>query len=178
MPNSKLKNKVYKVPDKVFNKINQALKMVDVNNKQVKGYKRANDIISNREVSYSQMNRLKNYFTNYKGNGNDDEFKLIGGKTTERWVEDELDKDTENIKKIKKAKMDGGMENQFIRPHTKDKDNHDPTDPNGGIPDITKGSTLHNIMTNDVVYKTSDRSNESYNKEIQTIKYLIEYMNK
>lgn len=179
MPNNKLQGKIYKVPDKVLNKINQALKMVDVNNKHVKGYKRANDIISKKQISYSQMNRLKNYFDNYEGNGGDDEFKLIGGKVTQKWVDNSLNDDTENIKRLKKTKMDGGMENQFIKPHEKDNDNHDPTDPNGGLVDLTANrSTLDSVMTGDEVYKTSDRTNENYHKEINSIKYLIEYMNK
>jgi hypothetical protein len=178
MPNSKLQNKGYKVPNKVINKINQALKMVDVNDKHAKGYKRANDIIANKVISYSQMNRLKNYFDNYEGDGTDDEYKLIGGKVTQDWVDNSLNDDTEKIKRTKKVKMDGGMENQFIKPHEKDRDNHDPTDPNGGMIDVTKGSALNNVMTGDAIYKTSDRTNEAYQKEIQTIKYLIEYMNK
>ena len=178
MPNKQLQGKTYQVPDKVFNKINQGIKMVDISDKHTKGYKRANDIISDRKVSYSQMNRLKNYFDNYEGDGNDDEFKLIGGKVTQKWVDNSLSKDTEDIKRYKKSKMDGGMENQFIKPHEKDNDNHDPTDPNGGMIDITAGSTMDNVMSGDAIYKTSDRKNESYQKEIESIKYLIEYMNK
>lgn len=178
MPNSLLQNKTYKVPDKVFNRINSMLNRINVNDKHAKGYKRAKDIVADRMVTYSQMNRLKNYFDNYEGDGSDDEFKLIGGKITRKWVDDSLGQDTESIKKQKKAKMDGGMENQFIKTHEKDNDNHDPTDPNGGMIDITKGSTMNNVMTGDAVYKTSDRKNEAYNKEINSIKYLIEYMNK
>ena len=178
MPNSLLQGKTYKVPDKVFNKINHALKMLDINDKHAKGYKRAKDLIHDRKVSYSQMNRLKNYFDTYEGDGKDDEFKLVGGDVTRKWVNDTLGQDTESIKKQKKAKMDGGMENAFIKPHEKDNDNHDPTDPNAGMIDITKGSTMNNVMTGDAIYKTSDRTNEVYQKEIQSIKYLIEYMNK
>jgi hypothetical protein len=178
MPNSKLQGKVYKLPEKVFNKINQGLKMVDVTDEHARGYKRAKDLVANREVSYSQMNRLKNYFETYEGDGTDDEFRLIGGKTTKKWVEDSLNHDTESIKNVKKAKMDGGMENAFIRPHEKDNDNADPTNPYGGMVDMTKGSTMHNVMSGTQVYKSSERKNEAYEKEINSIKYLIEYMNK
>jgi hypothetical protein len=138
--------------------------------------KRAKDIVNNREVSYSQMNRLKNYFTN--NDNNDDEFKLIGGKVTKNWVEDTLKQDTESIKKEKKVKMDGGLENQFIKTHEKDNDNANPTNPDGGLIDVTKGSTFDKVMTGDEVYKSSDRKNEAYNREIKSIKYLIEYMSK
>jgi succinate dehydrogenase/fumarate reductase-like Fe-S protein len=64
MPNNQLQNKTYTVPDKVFNRINQMLKQIKVSDDQTKGFKRAKDIVSDRQVSYSQMNRLKNYFDN------------------------------------------------------------------------------------------------------------------
>lgn len=178
MPNSSLQGKVYKVPDKVFNRINAMLRTINIDDKHSKGYKRAKDIVADRKISYGQMNRLKNYFETYEGDGTDNEFKLIGGDLTKKWVNDTLGQDTESIKKQKKAKMDVGMENQFIKPHTKDNDNADPTDPNGGMIDITKGSAMQNIMTGEAIYKTSDRTNEAYEKEIQSIRYLIEYMNK
>tara|TARA_R110000796_G_scaffold92618_2_gene196955 strand:+ start:1358 stop:1894 length:537 start_codon:yes stop_codon:yes gene_type:complete len=178
MPNNQLQNKTYTVPDKVFNRINQMLKQIKVSDDQTKGFKRAKDIVSDRQVSYSQMNRLKNYFDNYNGDGSDNEFKLIGGKVTRKWIDDSLGQDTESIKKQKKAKMDGGLQNQFIKTHTKDNDNADPTDPNGGLVDFSKGSTMDNIMTGKQVYKSSERKNEAYDKEIQSIKYLIEYMKK
>jgi hypothetical protein len=65
--------------------------------------------------------------------------------------------------------MDGGAENQFIKSHTKDRDNANPTAV-GGIPDITKGNIKNRIMTNKEVY------NEGMSKEISNIRYLIEYM--
>jgi|VirMetMinimDraft_7_1064189.scaffolds.fasta_scaffold20942_3 hypothetical protein len=178
MPNSKLKDNIFKVPDKVFNAINQSIKLISVNNEHTKGFKRANDIVSDRKVTYSQMKRLKNYFDSYKGDGNDDEYKLIGGKTTQLWVDKTLGQNRDSIKQSKKIKMDGGLENQFIKTHEKDNDNANPTNPNGGMIDITKGSTLRNVMTGDAIYKSSNNKNEVYNKEIDSIKYLIEYMTK
>jgi hypothetical protein len=172
MPNSSLENKKFKVPDNVFNKINQMLKRVNTNSEQAKGLKRAKDIVSDRKVSYSQMKRLKNYFDSYQGDGNDEEYKLIGGKITRMWVDKTLGQNRDSIKQSKKTKMDGGMENQFIKTHTKDKDNANPTKANGGMIDIRKSSKMRNIMANDAIYQ------ENYKKEIDSIKYLIEYMNK
>jgi len=176
MPNSSLQNKTFSIPDKVFNRVSQMLKKIKVNDKQAKGVKRANDLINNKEISYSQMKRLKHYFDNYSGDGTDDEFKLIGGTITKKWVDDTLSQDRESIKKIKKSRMDAGEENQFLKTHSKDKDNSNPTNPNGGLVDITKGSTLRNVMTGDSIYKSSDNKNEAYEKEISSIKYLIEYI--
>jgi hypothetical protein len=172
MPNSNLKHNYFKVPDNVFNKINQMLKRINTNDEQAKGLKRAKDIVTDRKVSYLQMKRLKNYFDSYKGDGSDDEFKLIGGKTTRMWVDKTLGSNRDSIKQSKKAKMDGGLENQFIKKHTKDNDNANPTKANGGMIDVRKSSKMRNIMANDAIYQ------ENYNKEIDSIKYLIEYMNK
>ena len=66
--------------------------------------------------------------------------------------------------------MDAGRENQFLKTHDKDKDNANPTRV-GGLPKINKGNIYRKIMTNKEVY------NESLKKEINQIKYLIEYMN-
>jgi hypothetical protein len=178
MPNSKLQDKYFKVPDNVFNIIKRMLTQINSTDGQAKGLKRANDMVSDRKISYSQMKRLKNYFDSYEGDGNDDEYKLIGGKATRIWVDKTLGHDRDSIKHGKKVRKDAGEQNQFIKTHTKDKDNSDPTDPNGGMVDITKSSKMRNIMANDAIYKSSDRKSEAYNKEIDSMKYLIEYMSK
>jgi len=178
MPNSSLQDKYFNVPDKVFNKVNQALKMVITNDDHAKGVKRAKDIVSDRKVSYAQMKRLKNYFDSYEGDGSDSEYKLIGGKITRLWVDKTLGSNRDSIKQSKKAKMDAGLENQFIRTHEKDNDNANPTNPDSGMIDITKGKVSDKILRGDEIYKSSVRKTEAYNKEIESIKYLIEYMNR
>ena len=65
--------------------------------------------------------------------------------------------------------MDAGRENEFIKDHEKDKSAN--ATKVGGVPKITKGSVFRKIMTNKEVY------NESINKEINEILYLMEYMN-
>jgi len=172
MPNSKLQQKYYSVPDKVYNRINRALSSINIDDEHAKGVKRSKDLISDRKVSYAQMKRLKNYFDSYKGDGMDDEYKMIGGEITKDWVNKTLTSNRDSIKQSKKAMMDGGMENQFIKTHEKDRDNANPTKANGGMIDIRKSAKMRNIMANDAIYQ------ENYNKEIQSIKYLIEYMNK
>lgn len=178
MPNSNLQDKYFKVPDKVFNKINQALRTITTNDGQAKGLKRAKDLISDRKVSYLQMKRLKNYFDTYQGDGSDNEYKLIGGKITKFWVDKTLSSNRDSIEAQKDARMAAGEENTHIRTHTKDKDNANPTNPNSGMVDITKGKISDKILRGDEIYKSSDKKTEAYNKEIQSIKYLIEYMTK
>ena len=177
MPNSSLENKRYKVPLKVTNRIKSALNKATINDKQGKGVKRAKDLVINKDISDSQMNRLKNYFDNYQGDGTDEEYKLIGGKVTSKWVEKTLGQNRDSIRNIKKAKMEGGMDNAFLKSHEKDNDNTNVTQANGGMIDIAKSSKMDRIMAGDAIYKSSSQK-ESYDKEIDSIKYLIEYMNK
>lgn len=176
MPNSDLIGKNYKVPDKVIHKINQQLSRIDINDKHAKGVKRAKDIVNNKTISHGQMVRLKNYFDDYDGDKKDDEYNLIGGAITRKWIDGSLGHDRQTIKQDKQVKMRGGMENQFLKTHEKDTENTNPTNPDGGLVDISKSSKMRNIMANDAVYKTS--TNEDFSKEITTIKYLIEYMSK
>jgi hypothetical protein len=172
MPNSQLNDKYFKVPDNVFNQINRRLSAINPDTEQAKGLKRAKDIVADRKISYSQMKRLKNYFDTYKGDGNDEEFKLIGGKVTRMWVDKTLGSNRDSILQSKKAKMDGGLENQFLKTHEKDNDNTNLSRANGGMIDIAKSSKSKNIMANSAIYQ------ENYKKEIDSMKYLIEYMDK
>jgi len=172
MPNKDLKYKSYKIPDRVVNRIKHMIAKLTISDSQAKGLKRAQDMVDSKIITYSQMNRLKNYFDTYEGNGSDDEYKLIGGETTKKWLESSLEHDKETIKKNKTVRKDGGMENQFIKTHEKDVDNANPTKANGGMIDAKNSFKSKNIMANDAIYQ------ENYNKEINSMKYLIEYLSK
>jgi len=164
MPNSDLINKYFTPPDKVLNKIESALGKVDLNKKDIKGFRRGKEILKNKRISYAQMKKIKNFFDNYSGDGFDDEFKLTGGKSMRKWVNDELEAKRGDIHDYKQTKMDAGEENQFIRNHEKDHDNANPT--GVGMVKIYKGTNLRNIMNNDTVYEN-----------IESIKKLIGFLN-
>ena len=172
MPNKDLKHKNYKIPDRIVNRIKHMIAKLKITDLQAKGLKRAQDMVDSKIISYSEMNRLKNYFDTYEGNGMDDEYKLIGGEMAKKWLENSLEHDKETIKKNKTVRKDGGMENQFIKTHEKDVDNANPTKSNLGMIDVKKSFKNKNIMANDAIYQ------ENYNKEIGSMKYLIEYMSK
>jgi hypothetical protein len=167
MPNKDLKNSYFTPSDEVINTLKSALAKYQSGG-DTKGLKRAKEIVDNRKISYGQMNRMKNYFETYEGEGMDDEYILNGGDVMKKWVNSALDNATGNIKAEKRTRMNAGEENQFIKTHTKDRDNADPTNVN--LPKINKGSTMDNIMNNRTVY-------ESLEDEIEGIVYLIEYMN-
>jgi hypothetical protein len=104
-----------------------------------------------------------------KKDKNQQEFNRKGGENVLQWVNNTLKTDRDAIYNKKKTGMDAGRENEFIKTHDKDK-SANPTKV-GGVPKITKGSVFRKIMTNKEVY------NESINKEIDEILYLMEYMN-
>jgi len=130
-------------------------------------------------MSYLQMNKLKHYFENYKGDGNDDEFKLLGGKLGKEWIKNSnLEQDKDSAAKIKDARMNAGEQNTHQKVGgTKDNANANPTAANGGMVDITSLDSK-NIMNNTMTYKSSNNKHEGYNKELGSMLYLIEYMNK
>jgi len=144
MPNSKLENKIYNVPENLQSFLGTT-------------------------ISYPNLKMSKTRITKAK-NDNVDEFKKKGGDEALNWIEQTLNNDRTAIHSIKKTGMDAGRENQFIKTHKKKHDNANPTAV-GGIPKIGKGSVYRKIMQNKEVY------NESINKEIEKIRYLIEYIN-
>lgn len=164
MANSNLEGRYFTPSDKVLAKIERALIKYDVESRS-NGFARAKAILKNKRISYEQMKRIKNYFDTYEGDGTDIEFKLNGGNTMKQWNQEALSTGRDVIEKEKKARMDAGEENQFIDTHEKDRDNADPT--RVRMAKIHKGSKLRNIMANDTIYE-----------QVDSIKYLIAYMNK
>jgi len=175
MPNKSLENKIYTCSDEVINHLNSLLPKYQ-NDETNKGYKRAKSIVNDGNIAYGQMKRIKNYFDNYKGDGEDDEYKLNGGSLMKDWVNKELGTSRDAIHGTKKVQMDAGRENSFIRNHTKDRDNANPT--GISIPKLHKGSKMANIMKNDTVYEDINHKIKSQTiyEEIESIKYLINYM--
>jgi hypothetical protein len=142
MPNSKLENKIYNVPE-------------------------VHQKFLGSSMSYPNLKMTKTRLNQAKKDGNIDEFKRKGGDEVLKWIDETLKTDRDTIYNTKKVGMDTGRENQFLKTHDK---NANPTRI-GGLPKINKGNIYRKIMTNKEVY------NESLKKEINQIKYLIEYMN-
>lgn len=144
MANSKLRNKIYVVEPKF---------------RQYLGSK----------ISYPNLKMSKTRLEQAKENGNTSEYKKRGGDETLEWINNVLKTDRDAIYNTKKAGMESGMSNKFIKSHEKNRTTSNPTDV-GSLPKITSGSVSRKIMANTEVY------NESLNKEINDIKYLIEYL--
>jgi hypothetical protein len=166
MANSALSGKYFKVPDEVINNLKSNLEKYGEGNNA--GSNRAREIITTRKVSYDTIKRLKSFFEKYEGDGTDDEYKLNGGKTTEKWVNNQLDQARDTVDSVKRTRMDAGEQNQFKKTHEKDIDNANPT--GVGMVKIHKGSNMRNIMNNTTTYEGTIK------EEVEQIKKLINYL--
>jgi hypothetical protein len=142
---------------------------LDLKNKK---FKITNDIVKkyfndNEMVSYEYLNKVKSELNNKKNKTKDDNTAL-------KWVEKTLKQASDAVDRPKRIIMQTGGKggkkggNAFKDTHTKDRNNK-----NVGkirLPKIYKGSVRRKIMTNKVQY-------ESINEELDTILYLIEYLN-
>ena len=118
-----------------------------------------------------QESRLKKAKKYGEETGNWTEFQNLGGDAELKRLEGIIHTAQNANYNAKKTGMDAGRENQFIQKHEKDVDNANPTGI-GGNPMMHKGSINKKIMTGKEIY------NEGITKEIDSIRYLIEYMNK
>lgn len=166
MPNSKLEDRYFTPPDKVIHRLESAISKLNVDKGDIKGLRKAKEIIKNKRMTYQQMKNMKSFFDNYEGDGFDDEYKLMGGEIMKHWIDDSLGTSRDIIHGEKEARMNAGEENQFIKTHTKDQDNKNPTKI-GGFINIKKSSDARAIMNNDAVYE-----------EIKAINTLMNYINK
>lgn len=166
MANQALEDKYFKVPDEVINTLKSNLEKYGKDNQS--GSKRAREIITSRKVTYPQIKKMKSYFENYQGDGTDAEYKLNGGETTQKWINNQLDQARDTVDSVKRVRMDAGDENQFKDTHEKDRDNANPT--GVGMVKIHKGSKMRNIMNNTTTYEGTIR------EEVDKIKKLIDYL--
>ena len=146
MANSDLYGKKWTVPNDVISKLN---KSINNSNKSDKGYKRAQNITSDRSMTYSMLKRIKNFFDSFSGNKNDSDYLLAGGDSMKTWVGNTLEKSRGDIVRDKRNKSDSGMSNQFKKTHDKDKNNKNVTKTSIAL---IKGDA-RSINNNRAVYK-------------------------
>lgn len=124
--NSDLKFRKYVIPDELYMNLKNTLGQHSDKTK-VPGYKRLNNLLQNRNVSYSDMKRIKNFFDTFQGKETDIDFIMNGGNKMKNWVNGELQTSRDAIHNVKDAEMKSGIENAFIRTHTKDRMTKNPT---------------------------------------------------
>ena len=115
--------------------------------------------ILDKKISYENIKKIKSFFDNYDGS-KQQEYENKGGKKMYDWLKKILKTKRDAIYYEKKSRSDAGEENQFIQSHDKNSEN-------GSM--IPKAPKIKGLKT---VYESN------IEKEINKIKYLIEYFNK
>lgn len=114
--NRDLKDKTYTLNDNLYSHL-VGLKSQYQDYKDQAGYKTMDNLINNKTISSNEMYRLKNRLENL---GQDtDEYKMMGGEEMLQWINSNLDRDTDLSRKRKEFKSEMGVENAFIKKHSK-----------------------------------------------------------
>ena len=81
--------------------------------KDVEGYERLRGLCDSNDVSYEQLNRIKNFFDDFDGKNNETPYLLNGGTKMKEWVQSKLDDMRDSIESKKKNMKNVGMSNQY-----------------------------------------------------------------
>lgn len=151
--NKDLYDKEVEFPQELRDHLKICLKRAKNADKNSEGYKRNNELQNQKFIGYKQLKRIKNFFDNFNGNQREPEFVLNGGFEVKNWVNNELRKMREFGHLNKRNKMDAGMQNQFIKTHSKD--------------------GLDNVRPSKEHSRTVDKYNASVTESLKRIKELI-----
>jgi uncharacterized FlgJ-related protein len=104
--NKELYGKTYTIPNNILNHLSK-----------YSGNETIGNLINNKNVSYSQLKKIKHRMEN-------GEKSELGEDSFYNWVNHTLNSDRSSIETSKEIRSDAGMENQFIRPHEKNRINN------------------------------------------------------
>ena len=120
--NSELRGKMFPIPDGVMKHLKKTLKSYEDKDgdKNNKGYDHLKWMTEQERVSTEELKRTKNFFDNYQGTAESDDYKLYGGKEMSDWVNAVLRQATKSVKDDKKASNDAGLDNTEKKAHDRD----------------------------------------------------------
>lgn len=170
--NSDLKNRTFPLPDGVRKILQNTLDNYK-GDKTIDGYKRLNNILNMQTISYHELKRIKNFFDHYNGSDKSAEFILNGGEPMKTWVNNTLYSATKAVHDFKQAKKDAGINNAFIRNHSKDRQNkkkNKPTQVKYNINNVNRN------MLNATTMKYENIIRESVDIEEYYYEYGVEYV--
>lgn len=123
--NSQLKDRVFKIPDEVFNYIHKVFTSLE--DKSIDGIQRAKNLLRTKNVTYAQIKRIIHDLEN--GDPNSIQYKLAGGEHMLNWGRTHLNGERQMIKNNKKSQQRANnigqindiRKNPFLKKHTKKK---------------------------------------------------------
>lgn len=151
--NSKLKGKYFTIPYGLMKHLKNILSSYEDKSGQ-KYYEHLSNIVLNDKIPYGDMKKIKSFFDNYLGDDTSDDFVLNGGNEMKNWVNMTLNSAVNNIKNIKYAQKESGIENAFIKPHEKNRQTKNSTKVTYSKPNVD-GDITKNI-SNNKSYKYSE----------------------
>jgi len=117
--NKDLYDKKVKLPDSLKNHLSKCFDSVDANS-NTEGFNRNKELRETGVLNYQRLKRIKNWFDSFEGDSKDAPFILNGGERMKKWCDHVLDHWRNTLDLGKKAKSESGMENEYIKYHTKD----------------------------------------------------------
>lgn len=116
--NSKLYNNIAIIPDSLVKHLEACFNSAQ-GDTNTEGWKRNQELRQNKQATYQQIKRIKNWFDKYNGNKEDAPFILNGGDRMNLWCDEVLRTWRGDVKSTKQRKSDAGMANQFLSTHQK-----------------------------------------------------------
>ena len=147
--NQDLKNDKYVIPDELRSILTSNLSSMG---KSDKGYSRCSTLLDNGHVTYSQAKKFKNELEN-ELEGVD--YDNVGGDDMLSFLDMSLNGRRDSVKGGKKSRMNSGMENQFLKTHTKD-NSKNPTK----VRKVKVATKSDDIINNRAIYEDIARINK------------------
>jgi hypothetical protein len=147
--NRDLKDDKYVLPDELKSTLKSSFSSMDKSNK---GYSRCNTLLDNGHVTYSQAKKFKHELEN-ELEGVD--YDNVGGDEMLTFLDNSLNGRRDSVKGGKKNRMNSGMENQFLKTHTKD-NSKNPTK----VRKVKVATKSDDIMNNRAIYEDIARINK------------------
>ena len=141
--NSELRKKRFPIGDGIRKHLRRLLATYE-GDKTLLGYKRLNNLVSAKYISYFDLKRIKNFFDNYLGTKKSDEYNLNGGDEMKWWVENTLRTARKSVDDSKRLKKESGIDNAYIRPHEKRRQTKKKNRPTG----VKFRTTNRNLLNN------------------------------
>lgn len=116
--NKNLYNQKIILPKSLIKHLEDCFNSVNGDN-NVEGYKRNQTLRQDKQITYQDLKRVKNWFDSYSGKEEDAPFILNGGNRMSNWVNHALQQMRNSDSGSKKIKSDGGMQNQYLDSHQK-----------------------------------------------------------
>lgn len=149
--NKDLYNKEYDIPSDVLESLQKGFDTHSSRFQNTSGYKKNINLRDKEKISYKLLKNYKNKFDS--GNLSKERYELMGGDRMKTWVDMILNQSRQAIKTSKTHRMNSGLSNSFIKPHSK--------------------GSLHNVRPSLKHKKTSFKFDTSLSEEVSRIKDII-----